>query len=169
MASRSRYDRFIKKAVELGAEEAKIIDTGTIITAPWVRLKCQFGCGGYNSSYCCPPNSPTPEETQTVLECYRKAILIHCKRHVSVTKIIVTLERIIFLSGYYRALGFGAGPCLLCKNCPEDGCKHPEKARPSMEACGIDVYMTARSNGYQIDVVNDKKSDENYYGVVLIE
>jgi predicted metal-binding protein len=169
MANRSRYDRFIKKAVELGAEEAKLIDTGTIITAPWVRLKCQFGCGGYKSSYCCPPNSPTPEETRAVLECYQKAILIHCKGHVSVTKIVITLERIIFLSGFYRALGFGAGPCSLCKTCAVDGCKHPEKARPSMEACGIDVYMTARSNGYPIEVVIDKKSDENYYGVVLVE
>jgi predicted metal-binding protein len=169
MANISRYDRFIKKAVELGAEEGKIINAGTIITAPWVRLKCQFGCGCYNSSYCCPPNSPTPEETQNVLENYRKAIFIHCKGHVSVTKIVVTLERIIFLSGYYKALGFGAGPCSLCKTCPADGCKHPEKARPSMEACGIDVYMTARSNGYPIEVVTDKKSDENYYGIVLIE
>ncbi len=169
MANRSRYDRFIKKAVELGAEEAKIIDAGTIITAPWVRLKCRFGCGGYNSSYCCPPNSPTPDETQAVLACYRKAILIHCKGHVSVTKIVVTLERIVFLSGYYKALAFGAGPCSLCKTCPDEGCRHPEKARPSMESCGIDVYATARSNGYPIVVVKDRKSDENYYGVVLID
>jgi hypothetical protein len=33
---------FTKKAVELGAEEAKITDAGSITTAAWVRLECRF-------------------------------------------------------------------------------------------------------------------------------
>jgi predicted metal-binding protein len=169
MAKKSKYGSFIIKAVELGAAEAKIIDAATVATAPWVRLKCQFGCGGYNSSYCCPPHSPTPEETRRVIDCYGKALLIHNSGIGGITKIIVKLEREIFLAGYYKALGFGAGPCHICKTCPEEGCKHPEKARPSMEACGIDVYATARGNGFPIEVVRDGKSPENYYGLVLIE
>ncbi len=38
-----------------------------------------------------------------------------------------------------------------------------------MEACGIDVYATARGNGFPIEVVKDETDDQNYYGVVLIE
>jgi len=56
-----------------------------------------------------------------------------------------------------------------CSACPGEGCRHPEKARPSMEACGIDVYATARGNGFPIEVVKDETDDQNYYGVVLIE
>ncbi|HOT46218.1 MAG TPA: DUF2284 domain-containing protein [Spirochaetota bacterium] len=53
--------------------------------------------------------------------------------------------------------------------CPEEGCRYPEKARPSMEGCGMDVYATARGSGYPIRVVKDESSGQNYYGVVLIE
>ena len=167
--ARSKYTAFVKRAVELGAKEAKIIAAESIITAAWVRMKCRYGCGGYKSSLCCPPHSPTPEETQRVIDCYEKALLVHCEDDVDVTKLIVKLEREIFLSGYQKALGFGAGPCRLCRECDESGCKHPEKARPSMEACGIDVFGTVRCNGYPIEVVKDTGSDENYYGMVLIE
>lgn len=169
MAAQSLYKAFINKAIELGAREAKIIPAESIATAPWVRLKCQFGCGGFNSSCCCPPHTPTPEQTRSVIDCYRKALLAHFDGVTGVTKVIVKLEREIFLSGYYKALGFGAGPCNICKECPGDWCRHPEKARPSMEGCGIDVYATARAAGYPIEVVKNRKCEENYYGLVLIE
>jgi hypothetical protein len=38
-----------------------------------------------------------------------------------------------------------------------------------MEACGIDVFATARANGFPIEVVEDYCCDENRYGVVLID
>ncbi len=169
MTVKTKYDPFVKRALELGAAESKIISADSIITAPWVRLKCQFGCGGYNGTYCCPPHTPTHDQTRSVIDSYRKAILIHSPDLGRVTKIIIKLEREIYLAGYYKALGFGSGPCSLCRECPEEGCRHPEKARPSMESCGIDVYATARGNGFPIEVVKDHKSTQNYYGVVLIE
>jgi predicted metal-binding protein len=164
------YGIFIDRALEWGASDAKIINAGSIVTAPWVRLKCQYGCGGYNSSLCCPPHSPAHDETRKVIDCYKKAILVHAKALGKISKIIIKLEREIFLAGYYKALGFGSGPCTLCKSCCTDGsCVHPEKVRPSMESCGIDVYATVRHNGFSIEVVRDHRSDQNYYGVVLIE
>jgi predicted metal-binding protein len=56
----------------------------------------------------------------------------------------------------------------LCERCPKF-CRRPEEARPSMEASGIDVYATARANGFPIEVVKTRACKENYYGVVLIE
>ena len=40
-------ESFCKKAIEMGIEEAKIIDPGSIVTAEWVRMKCQYGCSGF--------------------------------------------------------------------------------------------------------------------------
>jgi predicted metal-binding protein len=79
------------------------------------------------------------------------------------------MERRIFLAGFYKAFGLGNGPCQLCVRCNTKRCIHTEQARPSMEACGIDVYATVRANGYPIEVVKDSSDDANYYGLVLIE
>jgi hypothetical protein len=38
-----------------------------------------------------------------------------------------------------------------------------------MEACGIDVFATARGNNYPIEVVRDEDSEQNRYGLLLIE
>jgi len=160
--------RYIKQARELGAKEAKLIQAKSIVTAEWVRLKCQFGCSGYGKRLTCPPYSPTPEQTKRMLAEYTHALLIHGDEYTDIRWIIATLERAIFLDGYYKAFGMGAGPCHLCSACPKF-CKHPEEARPSMEASGIDVYATAHANGFPIAVVKKRTCPENYYGVVLIQ
>jgi len=38
-----------------------------------------------------------------------------------------------------------------------------------MEACGIDVFQTAKNNELPIEVVNNQKCEQNYYGVIFIE
>jgi predicted metal-binding protein len=167
--SKTPLATFVQRACELGAVEAKIIRADTVVTAPWVRMKCQFGCGGWGSSLCCPPHTPTPDVTSGVIACYKRALLIHCKADKRPTKIVAPLEREIFLSGFYKAFGFGSGPCRLCRECNFEGCIRPDDARPSMEACGIDVFATARANGFPIGVVLDETSDQNYFGLVLIE
>ena len=169
MKGKPQLQKFVRRARELGAVGAKVIPAESVVTAPWVRMKCQFGCGGFNSSLCCPPHSPKPEETREVIACYRRALLVHCKGNVRPTKIVAKLEREIFLAGFYKAFGLGAGPCRLCRTCNLKECVRPDDARPSMEACGIDVFATARGNGFPIEVVRDYSSDENRYGVVLIE
>ncbi len=159
--------KFVDLAKELGADDAKIIDTRTIKTAAWVRMKCLYGCR-YRRFHCCPPNTPTPKETQEIIDCYKVALLIH-GNNSDPSNIVLKIEREIFLSGYYKAIGFGCGPCTLCKTCNPEKCVHPKEARPSMEACGIDVYATVKENGFPIAVVQDKKCNGNYYGLVLIE
>ena len=54
---------------------------------------------------------PTPDETTRVIACHRRDLLIHCKEGKRPSRILVALEREIFLAGFYKALGFGSGPC----------------------------------------------------------
>jgi predicted metal-binding protein len=160
---------FLKRAVEVGALNAKLISPKDIVTSNWVRWKCQFGCGGYNSSLACPPYTPKPDETRKMLDEYKNAILFEASRG-NTKKIAKELENEIFLSGYYKALGLGAGPCRLCRECSfNEGCRHPGEALPSMEACGIDVYETVRRQGLKIEVVTDYNEAGRFFGVVLIK
>ncbi len=170
---------FRKKAIEMGIEGAKIIDPGSVVTAEWVRLKCQYGCPGFGESLCCPPRTPTPDITRKVIDSYQNAILLHQRlpnrkrRWVmakNFSKSIVRLEIEMFLDGYYKAWSMGSGPCDLCKECNLSGsCQHGLEARPSMEACGVDVYKTARDNGFSIEVVRTREDEMNVFGLVLVE
>ena len=166
---------YCQEALEQGIEAAKVIDPHSIVTAEWVRMKCQFGCTGYGAGLCCPPYSPTPETTRKVIDSYEKAVLLHQRlqpdrRTKEFNGIIARLEREIFLDGYYKAWSMGSGPCRLCKECDPTGvCRHSYKARPSMEACGVDVFKTARDNGFPIEVVQTYEDVRNAYGVILVQ
>jgi len=46
--------RYCQRAIESGIEGARVIDPQSIVTAEWVRMKCQFGCPGFGVRLCCP-------------------------------------------------------------------------------------------------------------------
>lgn len=161
--------RLKSMAVDLGALAAKVISPSDVATSEWVRWKCRYGCGGYGTSLVCPPHTPTPAETRAMLDEYSRAVLFESPRG-TIKPIAVALERELFLAGYYKALGLGAGPCRLCKECAlDEGCRHADEARPSMEASGIDVYATARKQGFVINVVRNDNDEQHYSGLVLVE
>jgi predicted metal-binding protein len=154
-----------------GVIEAKVISAAKVETAGWVRLKCQYGCGGYGSCLTCPPYTPRPDQMRGVLDGYKRALLVHFGPGSKVKKTILGLEREIFLRGAWKAFGLGAGSCYLCKKCVlMDGqCRDPEHARPSIEACGIDVYTTAHNAGMHIEVVRTHEQCPDFYGMVLVD
>ena len=103
------YQQWAKAAKRLGAAQAKVIATASVVTATWVRLKCQFGCGGYGQHLTCPPYSPTPEQTRAMLGEYGIALLVHAPgdgHWESIKRIVSDLEREVFLAGFYKAFQF---------------------------------------------------------------
>jgi predicted metal-binding protein len=154
-----------------GVIDASVISPSEVVTAGGVRLKCQFGCDGYGRCLVCPPFTPTPEQMRSVLDDYRRAVLLHCSPSANVKEIAAELEREIFLAGFWKAFGLGAGPYYFCRQCPveEKQCRHAECARPAMEACRIDVFSTARKAGFTIEVVRNTRQCPNYYGLVLVD
>jgi len=85
-------------------------------------------------------------------------------------RIVHKVEAQAFALGYRFAVGFIAGSCKLCTECvainsPEH-CRHPFRARPSMEAMGIDVFKTAENAGLPFDIPPKDKTVWN--GLVLV-
>ena len=159
----------VQMALKRGVLGAKVIPPSTVETGGWVWWKCRFGCGGYGSSLMCPPHSPKPARTRRMLDEYQRAIFFESPSGKA-KEIAAKLERELFLAGHYKAFGMGAGPCPLCETCAfEEGCRHPDRARPAMEACGIDVFATARKHGFTIEVVRRREDPQHYFGLVLIE
>jgi len=168
---------YVQEALRGGASYSRVIPASKIITSEWVRLKCQFGCDAYGSRRTCPPLSPTPSLTRRMLKEFSGAIFVALRvPHGGVERklrrkgrrLLGSLERQLFLDGYYSAFAMGFGPCNLCPFCDLTlDCKHPEVARPSMEACGIDVYATARGAGFPLRVVRTYEEGCSLCGLVL--
>jgi predicted metal-binding protein len=168
-----------KRAVEMGATEAKLIDPKDVVVAEWVRLKCQFGCQFYGQRKTCPPYSPTPDLTRRLLGEYGVALLFRIERRgeedflkaePSVQRLATDLEREIFIAGYPKAFALGAGGCNFCEACNLGGpCPHPERSRPAMEACGIDASSTAANVGWSFAVAKTKASTYQNFGLILVE
>jgi len=175
----SRLEKYVKKAISLGVSEAKLIDVKNVVVGDWVRLKCQYGCGGYGQCLTCPPYSPPLEFTRKLLAEYKTGLLLQIKNiswkeedkiFLRFKNIVADLERKIFLDGYHKAFGMTAGPCPFCRTCDtSQPCKHSRRARPAMEACGIDVYQTARNVGMTLEVVKSRESLCSYLSLILIE
>ncbi|MDR4509020.1 MAG: DUF2284 domain-containing protein [Candidatus Brocadiaceae bacterium] len=163
-------DLLIQEAVGLGCKQAILIKTNSIILGRWVQLKCKYGCEEYGNKLTCPPNAPTCEEMKEILTEYKKALLLHGHLSWQMRYITTKIEEKAFTLGFYKAFGLGAGPCRLCDSCTTvSSCTRTKEARPSMEACGIDVYQTVRNNNLKIETLKKKTDEVNIYGLVLIE
>ena len=161
-----------KLAAESGMVDPKMITVKNIVLGEWVLWKCKYGCPDYGMWLTCPPYSPTPTETRALLREYKHALLFRMKPDKEkMLRSLTNLERKIFLEGHRKALAFSGGSCNLCRVCNirSRTCRKPEIARPSMEACGIDVFETARRAGYQISILKDKNSVFTYFGMVLVD
>ncbi len=172
--SEEDLNKFCQLALKLGAADAKLIKAEDIVVSDWTRLKCQYGCNGYGKSLTCPPYSPTPEEFRKILKGYNWTVLLRFEPRKpeydwkSPHEVVVKLEREAFLSGYYSAFGLACGPCPYCDECNLKECIQTDLARPSMEACGIDVYATVRRAGFNLRVVGNRYEKPAYFGLLLI-
>ncbi|MEN6320338.1 MAG: DUF2284 domain-containing protein [Syntrophaceae bacterium] len=173
--------KYSDRTLKEGATSVILIHPSSVVTAPWVRWKCQFGCDGYDYSYCCPPHTPTYEETRKVLDSYQRALLFHIltsltlgrERHLKKFRhMLIDLEGDMFKDGYHKAFVFLAGPYDVCKECGKvtgDLCANRYRARPSMEACGIDVFLTARNNSCHIETLRKETEPRNTFCLMLVD
>ncbi len=170
-------ERYKKEAVEIGASDAKIISANWVRIDERVRMKCLVPrCQLYGENANCPPYTPSPEEMRKVISKYSYAVLMkndvlpkedfidgekwhkaHTKHQGKTHNIVSHIEALAFNDGYYFALGFAAGGCKsalcggqICHFLDSGRCKFPLKARPSMEAMGIDVYNLVCQAGWDI-------------------
>ena len=166
---REALSRIISVLKEQGASAVVLIDSADIIVDDRVRLKCHVPlCDSYARNLMCPPYVPSVSEFREALRNYRQAILLQVSAPLSemyenipteevflpakkLHELVNVGEKEAFAAGFRFAAGFIGGCCRLCDECVavQTGrtCRFPFKARPSMEAMGIDVMATAEKAG----------------------
>ncbi len=180
--------RYKERAVQLGAAKATIVDASEIPVEARVTLKCQVPrCISYGVSAHCPPNTLKPEELQDMLNQYHKAIFFIkdlpaaimganseetwkalMAEYLDIYRIVSEIESQAFYDGHFLAVGFAAGSCRhtlclaheTCAAMEGKSCRHYFKARPSMEAVGINVFQMVAAAGWDIyPIGSDAKLD----------
>jgi predicted metal-binding protein len=149
-----------------GCCEAEPLLAREIVVDPRVRLKCRLNlCGQFGQNLMCPPKVWDLAETSAILARYTFSLLVQITRQadpseyqtvfdrekIAMSAIIVSLEQEAFRNGFSLAVGLGSGHCQLCPDCAGDDCpsfcRLPSRARPSLEAVGIDVEKTCAAAG----------------------
>lgn len=183
-------DVSVKKALDLGFEEAVIFDPKDLIYDEKCWVKCLMGCI-HPRSRVCPdqqglaiPYPKTWDMGKLLMEQYSVGVMAmkwfdpkeyDAARNVAENKIAVEWEKDAVYNGWYFAtvLRFG-GPCKLClvdldiQGCPAvdiaGGWCPPEVApfaRPCPEAIGFDVIKSARKVGFK-DVFHIREHQSTY-------
>ena len=105
---------------------------------------------------------------QAILKEYRE---LHRPFKLKLFEIVEAVESAAFKKGMRFAAGFVGGSCVLCERCVSDklskACRHSFRARPPMEAVGIDVVKTAQNAGLPIHLSSSK--NVVWTGLVLLE
>ena len=75
--------------------------------------------------------------------------------HQQSGQVVCALERQAYKDGYHLAMGFGGGSCkdylckgMICQFLDSGRCRFPHRARPAMEAVGIDVIALINEAGW---------------------
>jgi predicted metal-binding protein len=185
-----------RRAQELGAHRSVAMLAEDVMVDDRVRLKCLVPrCEHYGSNLMCPPNLPSLEEFRRALALYKVAIVVQCRiadipmldskelpqlatdkpyraamaRSMrEMADILGALEKECLGMGYRFSMGLGGGACCYCAQCvgPGGECRHPFKARPSIEAMGVDVVATAAKAGVPIRF---PATDPVWTGLLLVD
>ena len=158
-------EEVLAAAKECGFDHVGPLDPGKLEFLPEVRDMCAADkCHLYNRSWMCPPAIGTLEEMSGKAASYHRGILVQCttqmeddfdveameeneqRQKEALDRLLVQLRPV-----FPGCLPMGSGGCTRCESCtfPEAPCRFPEKAYPSMEACGLFVSKVCKQNGME--------------------
>ena len=160
--------------------EYKVIGTAEIPFSPAVVEACRRNvCGMYGKRWTCPPGVGTLDELERKVKAFPYAAVFTCKYDIEDSFDFEGMQegqrqaKQVFdhVKGAMRAAGetflaLGSGGCNLCESCtyPDAPCRFPDKAMPSVEACGVNVMQLAKQIGIKY---NNGPNTVTYFGMIL--
>ena len=152
----------VSQALDFGASEASHILSADIrVDEKFARFCIEPGCPYYGQGASCPPSVEGPSAFRTWARDCVNAIVIRLDVPIDILfsaqrqeimvflhEIVSGVEQAAWSLGYKQSRAFAGGSCkeLFCSTYPgcqqldsSEGCRNPDKARPSMSGFGIDV------------------------------
>lgn len=175
------HQMLVDIALDAGVSKATVISADNIVLSSSFRDICKSNsCGLYGRCWMCPPDIGEIDALMADVRKYQHGLLYQtiaeiedsfdiegmqeaAKDHMLVGQrleafLMLTLGKHLYLS---------CGGCRICERCAKlDGlpCREPERAMPSMEGYGIDVYNTCKPT--ELKYINGQNT-VTYFGIVL--
>lgn len=173
----------LEQARKLNFDLCLDFDAGLLVPEERIRSFClENRCGAFNAHHMCPPRVGPLPEVAARLRAFGRGVLLQYSRPANVahdreavTRAKVEFHRLVLrlehrlqrrhLTPLWALIG---GSCQLCRTCAaveEKPCRHPEKARTSLEALGIDVIGLQQKLGLDATFHPDRVT---WTGCILI-
>lgn len=175
------HQMLVDIALDAGVSKATVISADNIVLSSSFRDICKSNsCGLYGRCWMCPPDIGEIDALMADVRKYQHGLLYQtiaeiedsfdiegmqeaAKDHMLVGQ---RLEAFLMLT-LGKHLHLSCGGCRICERCAKlDGlpCREPERAMPSMEGYGIDVYNTCKPT--ELKYINGQNT-VTYFGIVL--
>jgi len=172
----------IRLALDCGADKAVMLGRAQLVASPMFREICRGnGCGKYGRCWVCPPEIGEIDALIASLAAYDRVLWYQSiadiedsfdiegmfnagRAHAQLSQ---RLSDALKSRGHTGFLHLSCGGCHLCERCAKEDalpCRHPDRALPSLEGYGIDVYGTTKDT--PLKYINGQNT-VTYFGAVL--
>jgi len=176
--------QLIDLLTQCGVYRASALEQEQIVYNVIFREICEKNsCGGYGACYMCPPDIGPIDELIAKAKQYPFALMYQNvyeiedsfdiegmfeakKNHHRISQKIHEAAKTLLKEEFLHLEAGGCGMCERCAKRDHLPCRFPEKALPSLEGYGIDVYNTALNAG--LKYVNGQNTI-TYFGMLLLK
>ena len=146
-----------------GFDHTGLLNLSALEFSPEVRSMCAANtCRSYGHCWTCPPHCGSLDEIAVKAAAYHRGILLQSTGKMEDDYDVETMEetgelhdkRFLALVNkirtiYPNCLLMSAGACSVCSKCtcPDEPCRFPDQAFPSMEAYGLWVSKVCDQSG----------------------
>ncbi len=175
-------EQLVQLALDCGATKAVIIEQEQIVLSAEFRAACEMNsCGVYGKCWMCPPDVGPIEEVMAKVRAFPRGVWYQTIGEIedsfdfegmtAVSDQHAALSQRIreALPKDMRVLHLTCGGCHVCKRCAkldDAPCRFPDRALPSVESYGVDVYNTTK--GTDLKYINGANT-VTYFGLLLFE
>ena len=174
--------KLIQAALDCGAVRAARVASDQILFSETFREICRGNqCGCYGRCWVCPPQIGPIGELIARAKEYPWGVLYQtvspledsfdfegmmeaAGRHARVSQELQKIAAGLLAEPFLHLSCGGCHLCPVCAKRTDEPCRHPEKALPSLEGYGVDVYNTAGAAG--LPYINGANT-VTYFGMIL--
>lgn len=178
------FSRLETLALACGAAGATVISAESIVASTEFRRICESNsCGKYNRCWVCPPQIGEIDELIAQVKEYPFALLYQTisrikdsfdiegmleagKNHAALSQRFQSVCKDVLEENFLHLTCGGCHLYEICAKLAEEPCRYPDKALPSLEGYGVDVYQTVRNTPLRY---NHGPNTVTYFGMILFK